>query len=201
MANKDAFKPKPLVDAALNTEFGGVEDLDQFKTDGAAQRDYLRVPGFSDMRYKRDTDLSEYYRGEIKGKDVSTLDWNARWFKTVKGAGNDPDTSRLVHAKGQGYRVVMWDEIGKVPWLTEAPPNAIKAPDGSIRISGGDLTLCVADKDAAARNAMRKKIRAEESVDGMQFKDGGLGAVGDKVKGAEPYVQRSIGTPAKGDTQ
>lgn len=199
MAN-NSFKPKQLIDANQVTEFGGVEDLEQFKTEGPAQRDYLYVPGASDMRIKRDEDQSRAYRGEINAKDVATLDWNARWFRTVKGAGSDPDNTRVVHAKNQGYRPATSKDIGQ-PWLRELPPGAIQAPDGTIKTAGGDLALFVADKAVAARNAMRKKIRTEESVNGMEFTAGGLGTVGKAHKGADPYVEKAIGTQAKGDTQ
>jgi hypothetical protein len=197
----DPYKPKQLVDANLVTEFGGVEDMEQFKDEGPGYNSYTFVPGFSDMRYQRDLDLARLHRGEIKGKDVRTLDWNCRWFRTTKGAGSEPDNTRTVHAKADGYRPAMWDDIGKVPWLTEAPPGASKGPDGTIRISGGDLQLMVIDKAGAAKIAMRRKIRTEESVDGMEFATGGLGSVGKSVKGADPYVEKTIGTQAKGDSK
>jgi hypothetical protein len=195
----DGFKPKPLVDATLVTEFGGVEDMEQFKTEGPFRQDYLYVPGGSDMRYKRDTDLSRLYRGEIRANEVSTMEWNTRWFRAVKGAGADPDNTRPVYAKNQGYKAATKDDVGK-PWLTELPPGAIVAADGTIRTSGGDLQLFVADKATAARNAMRKKIKAEESVQGMEFQSGGLGQIGKQHKGADPFVEKTIGTD-KGATK
>ena len=35
-----ADKVKPLVDVNLISEFGGIEDLETFRTEGVAQRDY-----------------------------------------------------------------------------------------------------------------------------------------------------------------
>lgn len=188
----DAFKPKPLVDANLVTEFGGVEDMEQFKEEGPSSRDYLYVPGASDMRYRRDTDLSRLHRGEIRGKDVYAMEWNARWFRTIKGTGSDPDNTRLVHARNHGYKAATKDDIGK-PWLTELPPGAQVAADGTIKTAGGDLQLFYADQATAARNAMRRKLKTEESVDGMELTEGGLGNVGARIKGSDPFVEKSIG--------
>lgn len=199
MAEK-SFKPKQLVDVNAVTEFGGVEDMEQFNTEGPGQRDYLYVPGASDARYKRDCDLSSHFRGEIQARDVSTLDWNARWFRTIKGAGSDPDNTRVVHARNQGYRPATKDDLGKV-WLTELPPGGMIAPDGTIKTAGGDLALFVADKQTAARNAMRKKIKTEQSVDGLEFQSGGLGVTGKQHRGADPFVEKSIGNQAKGVTE
>jgi hypothetical protein len=200
VANKDPFGPKQLIDAAQITEFGGVEMTDEFMNEGPSQRDYLYVPGASDARYNRDCDLAALHRGEIKGRDVRTLDWNARWFRTIKGTGSDPDNTRVVHARNQGYRPATKADLGTA-WLTELPPGGMIAPDGTIKTAGGDLALFVADKQTAARNAMRKKMKAENAVDGLQFEKGGLGDIGKKVKDADPYVTRSVGAPAKGDNQ
>ena len=82
-----AEKPKPLVNVNLVSEFGGIEDLESFKAEGPTQRDYTYVPGFSEMRYKRDMDLGSYAKHEIKAREVSILPVNCRWFRTVKGAG------------------------------------------------------------------------------------------------------------------
>ena len=197
----DGFKPKPLVDANLVTEFGGVEDLEQFKQEGPFRQDYLYVPGGSDMRYKRDTDLSRLYRGEIRAGEVATMDFNPRWFRCTEGGkGSNPDQTRPVQAMNDGYKAATKADVGQ-PWLTALPPNAVVAPDGTIRNSGGDLQLFVADKTTAARNAMRKKIKAEDSVQGMEFQAGGLGQVGKQHQGADPYVEKTIGTNAKGATK
>lgn len=190
------FKPKQLIDANQITEFGGVELSAEFIAEGMAQRDYLYVPGGSDARYNRDKDLSRLYRGEIKGNEVRVLQHNVRWFRTVKGAGTDPDNTRVVHAKNQGYRPATNADLGQ-PWLTEMPPGGMLAPDGTIKTAGGDLALFVADQRTAARNAMRKKMATEQSVDGMEFKTGGLGQVGGRLAGADPFVEKTIGEVTK----
>lgn len=204
MAN-DPFKPKPLVSANVLTEFGGVEMTPEFMNEGPAQRDYLYVPGPSDRRYERDIALSALHRGEIKANEVPTLEHNVRWFRIVSGAGSDPDMKRTVTAKTQGYRPVLWDEIGEGRVITDYPPGAMKAPDGTVRLAGGDQALFICDRANAARNAMRKKIRTEDSVDGMEFKvdenGAGLGTVGKQLRGADPYVQRTIGTEPREATK
>ena len=195
----DPFKPKPLMDANLVTEFGGIEDLEAFKREGPARHDYSHVPGFSDQKVDRDLALAKYHRGEIRAKEVPTLDVNCRWYRRAANNG-DPDNRRLVAARNEGYRAVTKDDLGK-PWLTEMPPGAFEAPDGTIRISGGDLQLFVAPKEAAARNAMRKKILTEELVDGMEFSAGGLGQVGAQHRGASPTVTKQIGDITRGVTK
>lgn len=187
----DAFKPKPLVAAELMTEFGGVEDTEELRADGPFRKDYTFVPGFSDMRYQRDCDLSKLHRGEIRGSEVRTLSHNLRWYRATMGKGADPDNTRVVAAVSEGYRPVTIKDRGK-EWFKDLPPRSIEMPDGTIKSAGGDLTLFVCDRDVAAKNAMRKKIKTEESVQGMEFEKGGLGTV--KIKGADPYVERTIGT-------
>jgi hypothetical protein len=196
VAEHNGFKPKPLVDANLVTEYGGIEDMEQFRDEGAGQHDYTYVPGSSDARVARDGDLTRLHRGEIRAKEVRTLDHNCRWFRMVKGAGSDPDMMRAAHATNQGYRAATQKDIGQ-PWMTALPPGGRIAPDGTIKSSGGDLALYVIDKQGAAKIAMRKKIATEEAVDGMAFQAGGLGAVGGQVKGAAPTVDRKLGDPIK----
>jgi hypothetical protein len=188
-----ADKPKPLHNINLVSEFGGIEDLESFRQEGVTQRDYTYVPGFSGLRVKRDLDLGAYARHEKKANEVAVLPVNLRWFRTVKGTGSDPDQMRIAHSRNLGYRAVTKDDLAaKNAWLTELPPGAQVAPDGSIKSAAGDLVLCVVDQQGAARNAMRRKIATEEMVDGMEMLDGGLGAVGNKL-GAAPEVTKTIG--------
>lgn len=187
---------KPLVDINLVSEFGGIEDLETFRTEGVQQRDYTYVPGFSDMRVARDLGLGAYKRHEIKASEVPILPVNLRWFRTVKGTGSDPDQMRIAHSRNLGYTNVTKADIGQ-PWLTALPPGAQLAPDGTIKSAAGDLVLCKVDQQGAARNAMRRKIATEEMVDGMEMLDGGLGAVGQQIKGAEPTITKMIGDKVK----
>lgn len=187
-------KKRSLQDANLVTEFGGVEDLPSFNAEGISQFDYSYVPGFSEMRVKRDIDIGRYQRHEIKAREVSTLPVNLRWFRAVRGAGTDPDHRRTVHAKRQGYRPVTKEDLKlNHAWLTDLPPGAMVAPDGVIKTAGGDLALYVIDQAGAARNAYRKKKLAEDMVDGLEMAAGGLGAVGQSHKGADPQVDKRIG--------
>lgn len=185
---------RKLVDANLVTEFGGVEDMESFKAEGVGQRDYTYVPGFSDMRVKRDTDLKRMAMGEIRAREVSTLPVNCRWFRAMRGAGSDPDNVRSVYAKSEGYRPVTKEDLtANHPWLTALPPGGMVAPDGTIKSAGGDLTLFVIDQAGAARNAYRRKKLAEDMVDGMEMQVGGLGQVAQSHRGADPVVEKKIG--------
>lgn len=194
------FGPKPLVDVNLVSDFGGIEDTDEFKNRGPAQRDYMYVPGFSDMQIARQEALARLHRHEIKANEVPILPVNCRWFRTTKGAGNDPDRMRVVHATNSGYRAVTKEDLGegaelgkKHAWLTALPPGAQIAADGTIKTAAGDMVLMVASREQAAKNALRKKILTEQQIDGMEFEPQGLMAVGSKVKGANPTVEKRIG--------
>ena len=192
---ENAFKPKQLVDVNLATEFGGIEDLESFKAEGVARQDYTYVPGFSDMRVNRDLALGKLARGEIRASEVPILEWNARWYRCATKDGH-PDGARSVTARNEGYAAATKDDVGK-PWMTELPPGGYVAPDGTIRNSGGDLQLFITDRAHAAKNAMRRKIRTEEMVDGMDMAVGGLGAVGKSHKGADPVITKELGGPIK----
>ena len=187
---------KQLIDATLVTEFGGVEETPEFKAGTVSRHDYTYVPGFSEMRVARDEALGRLARGEIRAKEVPVLPVNLHWGRTVKGTGSDPDQMRVAHHRNIGYEVATKDDIGK-PWMTDLPPGAQIAPDGTIKSAAGDLALFVATQQVAARNALEKKRRAEEMVDGMDMKVDehgvGLGVVARAHKGADPTITRTVG--------
>jgi hypothetical protein len=190
---ENPFKPKPLVNVNQVCEFGAVADTPGFKEDAGANRDYTYVPGFSDMRVNRDVDLARLHRNEIKGRDVSILPVNLRWFRTVRGTGSDPDQMRMAHARNLRYRAATKADIGQ-PWLTELPPGGQIAPDGTIKSAAGDLALHVIDQQGAARIAMRRKRAVDESVSGLQ--EGGLVQMGGR-QGADPKIELKIGEVTK----
>lgn len=166
--------------------------MESFRAEGVAQHDYTYVPGFSDQRVARDLAIARLHRNEIRASEVPTLDQNLRWYRCATKDG-DPDNRRVVAARNEGYRAVTKDDVGK-SWMTELPPGGHVAPDGTIKISGGDLQLFIADKQSAAKNAMRKKMMTEDLVQGMEFQQGGIGDVGSKVKGASPTVVKEFGS-------
>jgi hypothetical protein len=184
------FGPKPLVDVNLTTEFGEIHEADVFNADGVSRHDYTYVPGWSEMSVDRQLALAKLYRREIKAGEVPLLPVNLHWFRTVKGAGSDPDQMKVAHAKNLGYRAVTKDDIGKHAWITGMPPGAVVAPDGTIKTAAGDNVLMVADQRTAAKNAMRKKILTEQMVDGIQYSKDGLGEVGGKARGADPQITK-----------
>ena len=197
---ENTFKPRPLTDVNLVSEFGGVEDETAFRAEGVAQHDYTYVPGFSEMRYKRDLALTDLARRDIKANEVPILPVNCRWFRTVKGTGSDPDQKRVFAAKNQGYRPVTSADLPvdgkpKHAWLTALPPGAIVAPDGTIKTAAGDNVLMVCDQQTAAKNTIRKKLATEAMVDGMQFGEGSLLKVGEKHKGSDPSITKLPSAP------
>lgn len=183
----DGFKPKPLVNANLITDFGGIEMTPEFMNDGPARQDYSWTPGFSEQQVARQLAIAAYHRGEIQAKDIPTLDVNCRWYRRATKEG-DPDNRRIVAARNEGYVPAKMSDIGK-PWLTAMPPGAHEGPDGTIRSSGGDLQLFVAPRETAARNSLRKKMATEELVDGMQH--GEFVKIAEQHK-ASPEVKRSV---------
>jgi hypothetical protein len=189
------FKPRPLVDVNVVSEFGAFHEAEgTTEAESLENRDYTYVPGFSNMRKTRDLDLARLHRGEIKGKEVSTLPVNMRWFRTVKGSGSDPDQMRMAAARNNKYRAVTKADLdAKHPWLTELPPGAQIAPDGTIKSAAGDLALYVTDRENAARIAIRRKKNIDESVSAVEMQIGGLGQVGSQHKGANPTVDTKIG--------
>lgn len=181
---------RELVPTTIRTEFGDtVEDASFYETGGADQ-DRTYVPGFSDLRRKRDIALADIASGKRSRHEVEvpTLPVNLRWTRTHKVGNSAPDSTKQIAAGSNGYRAVNADQIGKVPWLTAMPAGATKDADGSIRV--GDTILMVADAKSAARNVARRNAQTARLTDAAVHASGGLIAVGSKSKGADPYIKK-----------
>lgn len=177
-ATQAPAKVRPLVDTVAVTDFGGIEDLAEFRTH--AEHDYTYVPGWSELRRTQDLEKSEVVRGERKRQDVSPLPVNVRWVRS------EGSYKKLGSSMNNGYRAVTKDDLAaKNPWLTALPPGAQISATGEIKTAAGDATLMVATAQAAARNALRKQHAASAMTNAVE---GELVKVGDSVKGANPTI-------------
>lgn len=188
MANK-----RPLINTEPVSEFGAAMAED-FADPNTQNHDLLYVPGYSEMRYQRDVELSEYAQGTRHGKDVSTLPGHAMWVSVTKGAGDSPSSAKQMRAINDGYEMVNKSQIGKVPWLTKMPPGARALPTGEIVNAAGDLMLAFAPAPVARRNQVRKARAAEAMVEavGGNLGQGAEGLMGaGKQYGIETTVERA----------
>lgn len=181
---------RELVPTTVRTEFGDVLDDASFYDVGGADRDLTYIPGFSDMRRKRDLGFADIASGKRQRHEVeiSPLPVNCRWARTHEVKSGKPDGRKQIANGNLGYRTVNKDQIGKVPWLTELPAGATVDPDGSIR--KGDTVLMVADAKDAARSAARKAAQTQRLGDAALSASGGLLDAAKGAKGADPYVTK-----------
>lgn len=183
-------KKHPLLEANIRTEFGEVR-ADQLET-GRSQ-DLTAVPGFTDMKIARDTEISEAFKTGRKANPIP-LPVNLRWFRAMKPNG-DSDAVKTTGAKVKGYRAVTMEDVGKHSWLTEMPAGAVKAADGTIRL--GDTMLMVADQASAARNEATKMKNMLELAN-HQFDGGDLVDAGGEVRKIEGYSKAEVFKDGKG---
>jgi len=181
---------RPLVNAQPVDEFGAIMDDPSFKDDAGQPKDLLHVPGWSELRQKRDVEVAEYHAGIRMGQDVSALPVNVRWSRRAEIKEGRPDPQKLASAANNGYTAATKDDVGK-PWLTALPPGASYAADGTIRNAAGDLQLMVTSAARAARNARRtaEQSRAQVEAAGTQV-SGGLLEVGQSHRGSSPTVTK-----------
>ncbi len=182
------------LDSIAHTEFGDVLEDASFYEVGGADRDRTYVPGFSEMRRNRDIALGDIASGRKSRHEVTvpSLPVNLRWTRTHKVGNSAPDSTKQIAAGSSGYRVVNADQIGKVPWLTKAPPGSTVDADGAIRV--GDTILMVADAKSAARNVARRQAQTVALTDAVASAQGGLLSVAGRAKGSDPYVEKVSGS-------
>lgn len=189
---------RPIVATTPLTEFGDVDaaTAQEILTPGGQDRDKTFVPGFSEMRIRRDLAVAEHKRGLISAGDIPNLPVNLRWSRAIQKDGNTDN--KIYGHLTNGYRLVNKSDVGS-EYLKELPGGAQVQPDGSIR--NGDCVLMIADGKTAAKNAVRKQAETERRLTGvtsvfeqrMQGRAGPKGDAGDGVdsrtlKGAQPFI-------------
>ena len=99
---------RPLIETKVLTEFGEVyEDASFYETTGS-NADHSYVPGYSDMRRARDLAIARV-QAEFKGssneaakeaalRKIPPLDVRCQWVRSVRVAGNEPDTTKETQA-------------------------------------------------------------------------------------------------------
>lgn len=186
---------RPLIISAPISEFGETDASytaeDRMTT---LQEDHQYVPGFSDLRYQREIEMAEYHAGTRDGKDVSHLPANCYWVRRTTPSGKT-DQMKLMGKKMDGYRPVLRDEAGTVPWLTGLVDGWSYTPGGEIISASGELQLVVLEGSAAANRARRKEKKWLDQSGSIQkepegkwsreqeWKDGGGQSPADKVSG------------------
>lgn len=146
-------KERPLVKTGVITEFGEAEVPEGGDEQAYRSLDPTYVPGFSDLRVERDTQIGQAAVGKRPPHKVMSLPINLRWSKRSKVNGQ-PDETKLQKAKVMGYTPVSTKDVGQ-SWLTELPEGATVLPDGTIQ--KGDTVLMKCSPERAARNQYHKQ--------------------------------------------
>lgn len=178
---------KPLVPATIRTEFGEVLESDAFHDQGGARGDFTYVPGYSDMRRKRDQEAKEVADGKRAANTVSKLPVRLQWVRSVR-VNNTPDNRKPVEFGNQKYRNVTQADMG-TEWFTGMPEGAVIEAGGEIR--QGDCTLMVCEAEKAARNAAAVQFRTNQMLNDASASR--LMALGETKPGTDPSFTVSKG--------
>src|SRR5690606_13021275 len=96
---------RPLIRTTPVSEFGEFDATKLAELGAEVPIDNTYVPGFSDLRRRRDFELAEVAEGRRRVEEVSSLPVNMRLVRRAS-AGGTFDGARLMKAAGQGYRPV-----------------------------------------------------------------------------------------------
>lgn len=179
----------PLVSSQPVSEFGDFDpsELIDSRPQGL-ERDGSYVPGFSEMRVKRDTQVGRALKGEIPWSAVEPLPVNLRWARSQNKKG-EPDSVKPFSHSRKGYEYVTKADVGK-DWFKELPGGAQWDAAGNLR--NGDLVLMKATAKDAARNEMVRRNETNERMNGLTntFTQN-LSQAGTQVyRGADTHVEK-----------
>jgi len=182
----------PLVVSEPPPEFGELKTNPEFYNTSGMDRDITYVPGFSELRYARDSAILEVMRGKRRPSEVPTLPVNFRWARCQNKKG-DPDNRKVIRHSNRGYRLVTKDMVGEGKLLPDLPAGANWGADG--RLMQGDTVLMVADAERVARNEFEKRARTASATRGAEAGfAAALEAVGGKPSaGAAPFIDKHVG--------
>ena len=179
----------PIVRVESPPEFGELKESPEFRDPSNMQADLTYVPGFSELRFARDTALGEVLQGKRKANDVPTLPHNFRWARCQNKKG-EPDSRKVILGGNRGYKAVTKDDVGPGKLLPQLPAGASIRADGTIL--QGDTILTVAPADLVARNEFRKRQRTESATKGAEAGfEAALRTMGGKA--AAPFIQKEVG--------
>jgi len=190
VAKPNEPKVRDLVPTGIVTEFGEAYENPDEK-DQITGWDPTYVPGFSELRTQRDTELSEAAHGKRPPHRVSALPINLRWSRRTKVNGQ-PDETKVQKARLNGYEPVTKDDVGQ-PWFKSVPDGATILPDGTI--AKGDTVLMKCAADRAARNAYRKQKLTMDRLGASIQKLQEQGMATDKTAGTEVQLGSQLKLP------
>lgn len=188
---------RPIIETRVLTEFGEVrEDANFWSPQVGADDSY--VPGYSDMRRTRDLEIAKIqaHFGAMPGSEsqeaartralrkVAPLPVRLQWTRSMRVAGNQPDSTKELQAGNDGYRTVTKADVGQ-EWLKELPPGAKVVAGGAIR--KGDVTLMVCEQKDAARNAARAHIQTMRQVQDLEKRP----LI--RSDAVEPFIESTLG--------
>ena len=160
--------------------------------------DYTYVPGFSELRFARDSAINEVRKGTRRASEVPSLPHNFRWARCQNKKG-EPDSRKVISAGNRGYVAVTKEQVGEGKLLENLPAGARFNASGEIQ--QGDTVLMIAPADRVARNEFRKRAKTESATKGAEAGfEAALQAVGGRpVKGAGPFIQKEVGQRVKAE--
>lgn len=179
---------RPLIRTEPVSEFGEFE-ASAFEGFGDERvMDFTYVPGWSELRHRRDVELSEVADGTRKPEDVSSLPGNVRLVRRMGGGAFDG--KKIMSARNNGYRPIVEADKGK-SWFTDLPPGAKVLEDGSIVNAAGDMQYMYAPPERAAHNL---KVKTQRMLD-MAAMAGQKIAGGAQDNTGGTFGQQSLDTP------
>lgn len=145
-------KERPLVATGFMSDFG---EARVYADDGPTEIgvDPTYVPGFSDLRFRRDRELAEAKRGQRPPGKVTTLPVNCRWAQRTDLKGG-PTGRKITKHKKNGYRFATEADKGS-DWLKDLPDGSFINAAGEIQM--GEMVLMVCSSERAAANQYRQQ--------------------------------------------
>ena len=186
-----AGEKKPLVTAAVMTEFGPVLEDPSFLDPHGASGDLTWTPGWSELRRQRDLAHAEYvktYSRQPTAKDLPTLPGQLVLARRSKPMSGLPDNTDVLTFGQEGFRVVTKDDIGKA-WFCpdrKLPVGSEILADGTV--VKGDAVYMWADAGSAAKRAARRTQHTQDLVDSRAKV--ALEEEGRRHKGSDAYVEK-----------
>jgi len=141
---------RPLVPTQARAHLGEARESAEFNDMSGAAQDLTYVPGYSDLRRKRDRAIAE-------GKKAEPLPYRLQLVRVKNAAGN-PDGRMAAQWRALGYREVPHSEMEAMG--IAMPVGGMASADGFVDV--GDTRLFVCDAQRAARNEKNWRRATDE---------------------------------------